>query len=45
MRIQNIEKVTYDEAVPVYDVIMATPHNNFLIKTMNSQQYIVSHNC
>lgn len=45
MRIKRIEKIKYDNPIPVYDVVLATPNNNFLIKTMSKQQYIVSHNC
>lgn len=42
-RIKSISKVTYDNPIKVYDVINATPYNNFLIKTNSG--YIVSHNC
>ncbi len=43
MKISSIIKVKYDEPIPVYDVVLATPNNNFLIKTNN--RYVVSHNC
>ena len=32
-----------DNPIPVYDVVNATPYNNFLIKLGN--KFIVSHNC
>jgi|GEM_PF-5231610 len=44
MRITNIRKITYDNPVPVYDVVNATPYNNFLIYNREGG-YIVSHNC
>ena len=43
MKIASIKKVTLDSSKQFYDVIEATPYNNFLIKTNND--YIVSHNC
>lgn len=43
MKVSKIEKITYKEPIPVYDVVLATPNNNFLIKTNN--KYVVSHNC
>lgn len=43
MKITSIKKISYDNPIPVYDVIEARPHNNFLIKAGDS--YIVSHNC
>ena len=43
MKINRIEKIKYDNPIPVYDVVLATPNNNFLIKT--NTNYIVSHNC
>lgn len=45
MRITNIERVTLDTPMPVYDVVNATPYHNFLIKCNRSGYYIVSHNC
>lgn len=44
MRITNIKKVILDNPIPVYDVVNATPYNNFLISNKNGG-YIVSHNC
>lgn len=43
IKIKSIKKISFENAIPVYDVIEARPYNNFLIKTENS--YIVSHNC
>lgn len=43
MKIKSIKKVELAEPKQYYDVIEATPYNNFLIKTESS--YIVSHNC
>lgn len=43
MRIKSVRKIQLDTPVPVYDVIDAYPHNNFIVKTGNSS--IVSHNC
>lgn len=42
MRIKSIKRTQVEET-PVYDVINATPYNNFVIKSGNSA--IVSHNC
>lgn len=42
MKIKRITKVI-GPPKQYYDVIEATPYNNFLIKTNSS--YIVSHNC
>lgn len=44
MRITNIKKIVLNESIPVYDVVNATPYNNFLISNENGG-YIVSHNC
>lgn len=43
MKISKIEKIHYDEPIPVYDVINAGELHNFIIHTDNSD--IVSHNC
>ena len=43
MHITMINREVLSEPVSVYDVVLATPYNNFLIKTNDS--YIVSHNC
>lgn len=43
MRIKSIKKVILATPKQYYDVIEATPYNNFLIKTNSG--YIVSHNC
>lgn len=43
IHVLSVETVYYDHDIPVYDVINAYPHNNFLVKT--STDYIVSHNC
>lgn len=43
MKITNIKIVKLDNPVPVYDVVNATPYNNFLIKL--GDKSIVSHNC
>lgn len=45
MRIASIKTIELENPVSVYDVVCAEPYNNFLIKTMSKQQYIVSHNC
>lgn len=43
IKIDNIEVVTYDEPVKVYDVIDVKPYHNFIIKTNSTS--VVSHNC
>lgn len=43
MKIKSIKKNVLTEPKQYYDVINATPNNNFFIKTNTS--YIVSHNC
>lgn len=43
MRIQKIEKISYAEPIPVYDVIDAKPLHNFIIA--GSSCGVVSHNC
>jgi hypothetical protein len=43
MKIASIQKVTLDTPKQYYDVIEATPYNNFIIKTNSGA--IVSHNC
>ena len=43
MKIKSIKKVILDEPKQFYDVVEASPYNNFLIKTNDS--YVVSHNC
>lgn len=43
MKIKKITKIHSDKKIPLYDVVNAYPHNNFLIKTNSG--YIVSHNC
>lgn len=43
MKIKSIKKIILDEPKDYYDVIEATPHHNFLIKT--EEGYVVSHNC
>lgn len=43
MKIKSITKVLLDEPKQFYDVIEASPYNNFLVRTGDS--YIVSHNC
>ena len=42
MKIKSIRSITYEQPIPVYDVINAYPYNNFFIKTEDS--YIISHN-
>lgn len=39
----DIQTIEYDYDVPVYDVINAYPHNNFIVQTKTD--YIISHNC
>lgn len=43
MKIRTIKKVVLETPKQYYDVIEATPYNNFLVKT--NAGYIVSHNC
>ena len=43
MKIRSIKKVTLEHPKQYYDVIEATPYNNFIVKT--NKKYIVSHNC
>jgi hypothetical protein len=43
MRIQKIEKISYAEPIPVYDVINAKPLHNFIIA--GNSCGVVSHNC
>lgn len=43
MLVTKIDSVTLDKSIPVYDVINASPYNNFLIKTNTGA--IVSSNC
>lgn len=43
MKVSKIEKIHYDNPIPVYDVINAGELHNFVIHTENSD--IVSHNC
>ena len=43
MKIKSIKRVILDEPKQFYDVVEASPYNNFLIKTNDS--YVVSHNC
>lgn len=42
MKIRKIKKI-HCRSTPVYDVVNASPCNNFMIRTQSS--YIVSHNC
>lgn len=44
MKILSVKNVKLDNLMPVYDVVNANPHNNFLVQT-NSGKKIVSHNC
>lgn len=44
MKIKSIQKIKLKEPIPMYDVVCATPYNNFLIHTKDNR-YIVSHNC
>lgn len=43
VRIKRITKRQLEQPMPVYDVIEAKPHNNFLIKA--GAYSIISHNC
>lgn len=43
MKITKIEKIHYDVPIPVYDVIDACPHHNFLLAGNTTS--LVSHNC
>lgn len=43
MKITKIERIQYEEPVPVYDVINAAPNHNFIIQTPHAK--FVSHNC
>lgn len=45
MKIRSIEYVEYDHDVPVYDVINAGEHHNFLVYDTNTNNYVVAHNC
>lgn len=42
-KIISIQKNLYDYKVPVYDIIDASPNNNFIIDTDSS--YVITHNC
>ena len=42
VKIKRVVKVSYEEPVPVYDIVNAFPYNNFFVKSNSS--YIVSHN-
>ena len=43
VKIKKITKRLLEKPMPVYDVVGAVPHNNFLIKTKSYS--IISHNC
>lgn len=43
IKIDNIEVVTYDEPIKVYDVIDVKPYHNFIVKTNSTS--VISHNC
>lgn len=43
IKIKSIRKVKLNNPIKLYDVVNATPNNNFLVKT--NSNYIVSHNC
>lgn len=43
MKIKKIEKIHYDEPIPVYDVLDAKPAHNFVVATNSGG--IVAHNC
>lgn len=43
MKIKSIQKITYDEPIPVYDVVNANPYHNFIM--VDKGTALVSHNC
>lgn len=43
MKIRKISKEYHSDPIPVYDVVMASPNNNFLC--MGNTGYMVAHNC
>lgn len=43
MKISKIERVHYDEPIPVYDVVNARPNHNFC--GVAGDRFIVYHNC
>lgn len=43
MKIKSIQKIKYDEPIPVYDVIDVQPNHNFAI--VDNGTVMISHNC
>lgn len=43
MKVTKVEKIQYSKPIPVYDVIDAKPHHNFVMVGNSSQ--LISHNC
>lgn len=43
MKIKSIQKIEYDEPIPVYDVIDVQPNHNFVL--VGESSLLVSHNC
>lgn len=43
MKIKAIQHIYHETPVPVYDVINAEPHNNFIVS--DGHQCVVAHNC
>lgn len=43
LKIKSIQKIKYDEPIPVYDVVDVQPNHNFAI--IQNDTIVVSHNC
>lgn len=43
MKIKSIKRITYDNPIPVYDVVDVNPHHNFVV--VDNHTLLISHNC